>query len=146
MDESQIRDKLRNLLDSQKLGVLATNKEGQPHNRLVAVAGTADLNCLLFCTSRTTNKYENIQIDPRVSLLLDDRSNMKSDFTNALAVTALGTATEPEPIDRDTLVSIYINKHPDLKDFVHSQDSALIRINVKEYTISGFTDVWTLRP
>ena len=108
MDASQMRDKLRNLLDAQRLGVLATNKDGQPHSRLVAVAGTVDLKCLLFCTSRTTSKYENIRIDPRVSLLMDNRSNMKSDFTDALAVTALGMASEPQRADRDELVNIYI--------------------------------------
>jgi uncharacterized pyridoxamine 5'-phosphate oxidase family protein len=146
MDESQMRDKLQNLFDSQKLGVLATNEDGQPHNRLVAVAGTLDLKCLLFCTSRKTTKYKNIIIDPRVSLLLDNRSNMKSDFTDAVAVTALGSAIETVGADRDELVDIYTGKHPYLKNFVHSQDSALIRIDVKEYTISGFTEVWTLRP
>jgi uncharacterized pyridoxamine 5'-phosphate oxidase family protein len=146
MDESQMRDKLQNLFDSQKLGVLATNEDGQPHNRLVAVAGTLDLKCLLFCTSRETTKYRAITVDPRVSLLIDNRANMESDFAETVAVTALGLAIETVGTDRDELVDIYTGKHPYLKNFVHSQDSVLIRIDVKEYTISGFKDVWTLRP
>jgi hypothetical protein len=71
---------------------------------------------------------------------------MEADFTDAVAVTALGSAIETIGTARDELANIYIEKHPYLKDFVHSQDSALIRINVKEYKISGFTDMWTIRP
>ena len=146
MDESQVREKLSGLFVSQKLAVLATNNEGQPYNCLVAIAATEDMKCLLFCTSRATRKYESITIDPRVSVLLDNRSNVESDFTDAVAVTALGTAHETEGIDRDELVNIYLEKHPYLENFVNSQDSALMRVDVKEYVLSGFTDVWTLQP
>jgi uncharacterized pyridoxamine 5'-phosphate oxidase family protein len=146
MDKAQLKNKVHSLFISQKLAVLATNKHGQPYNSLVAIAATEDLKCLLFCTSRATSKYGNITIDPRVSLLLDNRSNMESDFTDAVAVTALGTANETKGIDRDELVSTYLQKHPNLKDFVSSPDNALIRVDVEEYILSGFTDVWTLKP
>jgi len=146
MDESQVREKLSGLFVSQKLAVLATNNEGQPYNCLVAIAATEDMKCLLFCTSRATRKYESITIDPRVSVLLDNRSNVESDFTDAVAVTALGTAIETKGKDRDELVNIYLGKHPYLEDFINSQDNALMRVDVEEYILSGFTDVWTLQP
>jgi hypothetical protein len=100
----------------------------------------------LFCTSRATRKYGNITIDPRVSVLLDNRSNTESDFNDAVAVTALGTAIETKGKDRDELVNIYLEKHPYLEDFINSQDNALMRVDVEEYILSGFTDVWTLQP
>lgn len=146
MDESQMIDKLHSVLGSQKLGVLATNKDGQPHNCLVAVAVTDDLKHLLFCTSRSTRKYRDITTDPRVSLLMDNRSNRESDFNNAVAVTAIGDATDAQGIDKDRLTHIYIERHPYLANFVCSIDNALIRIDVKEYTVSSFTDLWTFRP
>jgi hypothetical protein len=93
-----------------------------------------------------TTKYRNISIDPRVSILLDNRANIESDFKNAFALTALGTANEIEDTDRAELTNLYLEKHTYLKDFVNSPQSVLIRVDVKEYILSGFTDVWTLRP
>lgn len=146
MDESQLRDRLTNILISQKLAVLATDKDEQPYNCLVAIAGTADLKHLMCCTSRSTRKYKELTDNPRVSILIDNRSNTESDFDNALAVTATGRATEARGVEREQLAGIYLEKHANLVDFVNSQDSALIRIDVSEYIISGFTDVWKLQP
>ena len=145
MDESQMRQKIGGLLVSQKLAVLATSKDGQPYNCLVAVAGSEDLKHLLFCTSRSTRKYRELETDPRVSILLDDRSNREADFDNAVAVTAIGRAKEAQGVDRERSVRKYLEKHPHLVDFVNSPDTALIQIDVAEYVISGFTDVWKLQ-
>lgn len=144
MDESQVRQKLSDLLVSQKLAVLATNSEGQPYNCLVAIAGTEDLKYLLFSTSRSTRKYRELKTDPRVSILIDNRSNMESDFDNAVAVTAIGRATETQGFDRDRFADIYIEKHPYLESFISSQGNALIRIEVKKYVVSSFKDVNTM--
>ena len=85
MDRPQLTDKLSRLLASQKLAVLSTNKEGQPYSCLVAIAGTADLKHLLFCTARSTRKYGEIKDDPRVSVLIDNIANRESDFRDAFA-------------------------------------------------------------
>ena len=145
MDESQVREKLSDLFVSQKLAVLATNSEGQPYNCLVAIACTEDLKYLLFSTSRSTRKYRELKTDSRVSILVDNRLNMESDFDNAVAVTALGRATETQGFNKDRLVDIYLEKHPYLASFVNSQDNALIRIDVNKYVISSFKDVRTLQ-
>ena len=144
MNESQLRDRIRELLVSQKLAVLATQKDEQPYNCLVAIAGTVDLKDLLFSTSRSTRKYNELKTNPRVSILIDNRSNMESDFNSAVAVTAIGRATEARGVDRDNLANIYLKKHPNLVNFVDSPDNALIRIVINKYVISSFKDVWEL--
>ena len=144
MNESQMRDRIRELLVSQKLAVLATQKDEQPYNCLVAIAGTADLKDLLFSTSRSTRKYNELKHNPRVSILIDNRSNKESDFDRAVAITAIGRAMEAQGVDRDNLANIYLEKHPNLVNFVDSPDNALIRIAVEKYVISGFKDVWEL--
>jgi nitroimidazol reductase NimA-like FMN-containing flavoprotein (pyridoxamine 5'-phosphate oxidase superfamily) len=146
MDQLQLKDKLSSIFATQKLAVLATDKDGQPYNCLVAIAGTPDLKHLMFSTLRSTRKYGELTNNPRVSILIDNRSNTESDFGNAVAVTATGTATEVQGVERDHVISIYLQKHPNLEDFVNSQDSALIRVDVTEYIISSFNNVWKLRP
>lgn len=42
-DTSQIEQRVRDLLESQRLAVLATHNRGQPYANLMAFAGTDDL-------------------------------------------------------------------------------------------------------
>jgi len=128
----------------QRFAVLATNEDGQPYNCLVAIAVTSDLKHLLFITSRSTRKYTDLKKDPRVSVLIDNRSNALSDFNRALAVTATGKAWEINNEEKDDMVNIYLEKHPNLYDFVNSKENALIRIDVTEYIVSSFQNVWKI--
>ena len=74
------KDSLRALLDSQKLAALATHKEGQPYGSLVSFVSTEDMKQIVFATTRATRKYENLTADPRVAMLIDNRSNQASDI------------------------------------------------------------------
>lgn len=91
MDPKEHLDQeIRELLESQKLAVLATHGQGQPYTSLVAFASSTDLREIYFATSRSTRKYDNVTANPKVSLLVDNRSNDVSDFHLAMAATALG--------------------------------------------------------
>jgi nitroimidazol reductase NimA-like FMN-containing flavoprotein (pyridoxamine 5'-phosphate oxidase superfamily) len=147
VDDSDLTSKLKWLFASQRLAVLATQSEGQPYNCLVAVVETDDLRRLLFVTSRTTRKYHNLRSEPRVSLLVDNRSNDESDFHGATAATAIGVATEVDGAEeRARLSTVYLAKHGHLRAFLDSPDAALISVEVSDYVISSFTQVWILRP
>ena len=137
---------LKDLFASQRVGVLARQREGEPFGCLVAFAAAEDLKCLLFATGRSTQKYLDIAQSPRVSMLIDSRSNQPADFEQAIAVTARGSAHEVTNSERDRLEAIYLAKHPYLTDFIHSRDTVLLRMDVDEYVIASFKEVKTLRP
>ena len=143
---SQLESILRDLFQSQRLAVLATQSKGQPYSCLVAFAVADDLKHLVFATHRDTRKYQDLNADPRVSVLVDSRSNRDSDFRDALAVTATGRAEEVKGDERDRLLGVYLAKHPRLGDFAGSLDSALVRVVVEDYVVSSFQNVATLRP
>jgi nitroimidazol reductase NimA-like FMN-containing flavoprotein (pyridoxamine 5'-phosphate oxidase superfamily) len=132
-DDLTLRRTLEDLLRSQKLAVLATHKAGQPYTSLVAFACTEDLKHLIFATTRATRKYANFLEDPRVALLIDNRSNQDSDIHAAAAVTATGEADEVSGPEKEALLHIYLEKHPHMKDFVSSPSCALIRIKADTY-------------
>ena len=132
-DESELENLIRELFESQKLAVLATQNEGQPYANLVAFVASYDLKSLYFATARATRKYANIEADARVTVLIDNRSNQDSDFSQAAAVTATGTAQEVMASKRDKVLTIYLAKHPMLKDFVQSPSCALLQIRVETY-------------
>jgi heme iron utilization protein len=130
-----LRAVIRNLLASQKLAVLATQNHGQPYSNLIAFAVTDDLKQLLFATTRATRKYANLMADSRVALLVDNRTNEVTDFTEAAALTALGKAWELQGAERQRSLEVYLRKHPNLEDFVTGPTCALLRVTVDKYIV-----------
>ena len=132
-EESELELLIRELFESQKLAVLATQNEGQPYANLIAFAASDDLKSLYFATARATRKYANIEADARVTVLIDNRSNQDSDFSQAAAVTATGSAKEVVDSKRDEILTIYLAKHPMLEEFVRSPSCALLKVQVETY-------------
>lgn len=132
-EKQQIKQILNELFTSQKLAVLGTHQGGQPYGSLVAFAATLDLKNLVFATTRATRKFANLRADPRVSMVLDNRSNRVADFRRAVAATALGRAREVRGKDRERLAEMYLAKHPHLKEFVASPTCALVKMRVEVY-------------
>jgi nitroimidazol reductase NimA-like FMN-containing flavoprotein (pyridoxamine 5'-phosphate oxidase superfamily) len=134
-EKQQIKQILNELFISQKLAVLGTHQAGQPYGSLVAFAATSDLRNLVFATTRATRKFANLRSDPRVSMVLDNRSNRVADFRKAVAATALGRAGEVRGKEREKLAGLYLVKHPHLKDFLNSPTCALVKMRVEVYYV-----------
>ena len=142
----ELRTTVRALLDSQTQGVLATQHDQQPYTSLMAFAVTPDLRALVFATYRATRKYANLQANPRVSLLIDNRTNESADYHAAVAISAHGKAREVEEALRAELLELYLRKHPQLRDFVTAPDCALLQLDVESYyVVSQFQSVAELR-
>ena len=71
MNESQIKQKIQDLLKGQQLGVISTidAENSKPESALVAFAEKDDLG-LIFGTSNLTRKYKNLQKNNRVSFVI----------------------------------------------------------------------------
>lgn len=144
-EELELEEVIRELFSSQRLAVLGTQSGGQPYANLVAFIASDDLKSIFFATARATRKYANIEADARVTVLIDNRSNQDSDFSQAAAVTATGTAQEVMGSERDAVLTIYLAKHPMLKDFVQSPSCALLQIRVEiYYLVRRFQNVMEL--
>ena len=142
MDDIEFRKTLAELFSSQPLAVLATQGSGQPYGSLVAFVATDDLKHILFATTRATRKYANLSEESRVAMVVDNRSNQDSDFHNALAVTAMGTAEEVRDDERNDLTQLYLAKHPYLREFVMSPTCALLKVSVdRYYMVTRFQNV-----
>jgi nitroimidazol reductase NimA-like FMN-containing flavoprotein (pyridoxamine 5'-phosphate oxidase superfamily) len=136
VDREQISSEVKKLFDAQRLGVLSTYGRNQPYSSLVAFAASEDLKKLVFATTRSTRKYDNLTRNAPVSLLVDNRSNQDSDFNDAIAVTATGEAREVETGEREILLKIYLHKHPCLREFVMSPTCALVKITVQRFFLA----------
>ena len=142
-----LEEEIEELLLSQKLAVLATqSSEGSAYASLIAFAATDDLRKIVFATPKATRKFANISHNPKVSLLIDDRSNNEKDFHDAQAVTVMGAVDRIEPdASQNELATIYLGKHPYLEDFLRSPSTAFISISVwRYYLVSRFQEVMEL--
>ena len=126
---------LRNLLESQLLGVLGTQHQGEPYTSLVGFAATPDLKHLLFATGRSTRKLANLQADAPASMLVDNRTNRSADFSEASAATAVGVVEEIARGERSELERIFLAKHPQLESFIRSPSCKFLRLRVSVYMV-----------
>jgi hypothetical protein len=126
---------LRTLLDSQLLGVLGTHQEGEPYTSLVGFAATDDLESLLFATGKATRKHANLVADGRASMLIDNRTNSPTDFTEASAATAVGMVETIDADQRADFDRVFLAKHPHLEAFVRSPSCVLLRLRVSVYMV-----------
>jgi nitroimidazol reductase NimA-like FMN-containing flavoprotein (pyridoxamine 5'-phosphate oxidase superfamily) len=138
---------LQDLFASQRSAVLATTEGGQPYLSLMAFVASDDLKFLVIATPRATRKYRNLMTDPRVALLVDNRTNQPRDVEQALAVTALGVAEECAPAEIEHFLSLYRSKHPHLEEFATSPENVLIKVKVdRYYLVSRFQEVREYSP
>ena len=132
---------IMNIFTSQRFAVLSTQFEGQPYSSLIAFAEAENLKNLIFVTSRDTRKYSNTQVNKRVAVLIDSRTNQASDLQSAVAITAIGTIEEVTEYKRDYLSGIYLSKHPQLADFLNKPSNALMKVEVTDYVVATFEGV-----
>ena len=145
-NDAAVTKTLRDLMDAQRLAVLATHDTGQPHGSLVAFVVSDDLRDLVFATSRATRKFANLSKDARVALVVDNRTNQEADFQQAIAVTISGRASEVSANERAQWVKRYLQRHPCLQEFVQSPSCALVQVHVEKYNlVERFQNVVEIR-
>jgi hypothetical protein len=152
--ESSLAQRIGQLLDTQLVGVLATNQStpthsGQPYTSLMAFAHTPDLRYLIIATLKETQKHANLLQNACLSLLIDNRCNSVADYQQAVAISVIGRA-EIIPADAaERLQALFLGKHPQLRAFVLNPECALLRISVQCYrVVSEFqaTEVYKVAP
>lgn len=135
------------LLTNQRFAALATQGGDVPYTSLVAFAVTPDLRRVVFPTRAGTRKFANLESNPRVALLVDNRSNSADDYQNAAALTVIGSVrTECGP-EADEGRRLLLARHPSLADFLAAPDGRIATVAVAEYLlVTHFEAVVRLEP
>jgi len=134
-EDMALREQIKALLASQPLAVLSTQRGGQPYSSLMAFAFTDDLHAIVVATGTSTRKHQNIVMDSRVSLLVDNRSNREDDFHAAAAVTIMGQAGQLANSERAVYEGLYLDRHPYLEKFSRSPGTTFFKISVHHYLL-----------
>lgn len=136
----------RSLLRRSRQGALATLMpgSGDPYCSLVNVASHPDGSPILLI-SRLALHTRNLLGDPRVSLMLDERS--EGDPLEGARIMLAGRAEEVSGDDLEMFRRRYLNAHPSAEVFVDFKDFSFFRIcSTGAHLVAGFGRIVDLKP
>ncbi|PKN52057.1 MAG: pyridoxamine 5'-phosphate oxidase family protein [Deltaproteobacteria bacterium HGW-Deltaproteobacteria-13] len=141
-----MRKDIRELIEANKICVLATVSEGKPHCSLMSYAADDDCREIYMATHKETKKYRNLITNPSVSLLIDSRqaAGGTGPERQTKALTVAGTFQRN--IDKTTLLSVrarLFEKHPELKNIFNDPDTEIIVVKISAVQLlDGITDAY----
>ena len=138
-----IIDEVKELLDKERFGVLASYMDAQPYSNLMAFLPCDEHESIIFFTSRTTRKYGNLKKHPQCSMFIDNRRNKACDYMEARGLCICGEATEICPCEETTkLAKLFLKRHPILENFVKVPSTAFFKMKINSYYfVENFQEV-----
>ncbi len=141
----ELKNLIENICSGQLFAVLATSHENQPYTNLVAFAIAEDLKTLVFVTPRDTRKFNYLTKNSRVSLMINNSTNNRTDTSESTGITITGKAHESSDKERDRLLKLFVSKHPPMTDFATSINSAVVCVDISRYdVVERFQNVFVL--
>jgi nitroimidazol reductase NimA-like FMN-containing flavoprotein (pyridoxamine 5'-phosphate oxidase superfamily) len=134
-EKERFLKKVKQLLNSQRVGVLATLYRQIPHQSLIAYISSEDLRNIFFVTPLYTRKVAAMAENPLVALLVDNRQNAESDFDKAAAVTIKGRVEKLDDDGQHSYIDRYLERHPYLAEFAASPSCGFYLIKVISYSL-----------
>lgn len=126
-------EKMKEVVRSQSVCVLATVSGGQPHCSLMSYAVDDDCREIYLVTFKKTKKYSNLMENPAVSLLIDTREEDRGDRRRqAKALTANGVFQEVrDQAKRDMIRDRLLVRHPHLRVLADDPDAAFFAVRIR---------------
>lgn len=137
-------EKMKDLVGTKDVCVLATvSSEGQPHCSLMSYATDKDCREIYMVTHKKTKKYQNLTVNPKVSLLIDtreeDRGNHRH-LAKALTVNGLFEAIG-DPGKKDLVRTRLLERHPHLNVLADDPDVEFFAVRIKSLQLlEGIAD------
>jgi general stress protein 26 len=140
-----MNQKISELIKNNDVCVLATVAGASPHCSLMSYAATEDGREIYMVTHKNTKKFENLERNPGVSLLIDSRETDRGEKRHkakALTVTGIYEKVKDEPKTGEIRRRL-LDRHPHLKDFINDPQAQFILIRVKAFQLlEGIADVY----
>ncbi len=130
-------EKMKDIVKSNDLCVLATVSEGKPHCSLMSYISDEDGYEIYLISHKQTKKYANLMENPTVSLLIDTREKEKGQrriYIKALTVSG-EFQTIKDPKKKDFIRSKFLKIHPHLADFLNDPDAEIFSIKIKSFQL-----------
>jgi len=147
--DSTSEQTLARIIRSTRLAALGTIHNGEPNLAMVAYAFADDFSAFYIHVSRLGKHTRDMEIDPRVSLLVTEADDHRSDPQTLARVSIQGMAAtigraEPE---YEHIKTIYLARFPEAERLFSFGDFNLWRISPREGRfVAGFGQAYNLVP
>jgi nitroimidazol reductase NimA-like FMN-containing flavoprotein (pyridoxamine 5'-phosphate oxidase superfamily) len=136
-------EKMKTLIRSQDLCVLATARGKKPHCSLMAYVTDDDCREIYMVSHRNTAKFRNAIENPSVSLLIDTRSEGEGERRQpprALTVTGLFERVE-NAARREAIRARLLERHGHLREFAAHPEAEVFAVKILALQLlDGITD------
>jgi nitroimidazol reductase NimA-like FMN-containing flavoprotein (pyridoxamine 5'-phosphate oxidase superfamily) len=139
----ELLEKMKRLMRSRDICVLATASGERPHCSLMAYVADDECREIYMVTGRNTTKYRNLAANPEVSLLIDTREeHMAGNRRQAQALTVEGRF---EPVDdpdtKRRIAGRFREEHPHLRAIMDDPEAEFICVRVRSLLLlDGVSD------
>jgi nitroimidazol reductase NimA-like FMN-containing flavoprotein (pyridoxamine 5'-phosphate oxidase superfamily) len=136
-------NKMKLIVQSNKVCALATVAEDGPHCSLMSYAVDEACRELYMMTSRNTKKYANLQKNSSVSLLIDTRAQGE-DLSQVDALTVTGRFQQiTDPARRHQVMKKLLEAHPHLEELASDPATAVFAVLIGSFQLlQGVTDAY----
>jgi nitroimidazol reductase NimA-like FMN-containing flavoprotein (pyridoxamine 5'-phosphate oxidase superfamily) len=142
-EKSAMLEKMKELIRSQDICVLATACDNEPHCSLMAYVIDDHCREIYMVTHRSTAKFRNATKNPNVSLLIDTRledEGERRQRARALTVTGLFERIE-NPERREAIRARLLKRHAHLRDFAAHPEAEVFAVKILALQLlDGITD------
>lgn len=129
-------DKMKAMLKSQDMCVLATSSENRPHCSLMAYVTDDSGERLYMATLRDSKKYSNLRSNPAVSLLVDTRQACAQGRGGLCALTVTGEcAAVADLATKDALRKKILEKHAHLEMLLNDPDVEILCVEIESFLL-----------
>lgn len=128
--------------------VLATAGADGPHTSLMAYVAQEDGHSVFMVMAAGSRKWENICAEPRVSLMVDSRTDVgphQKDSIEALTVSGVASSVPAGDDAFRRIREMLLGKHPQLEQFVNDEQGRIIRVDATQFLLlSGVSDAFRI--
>ena len=135
-----ILEKMTALVRKKNVCVLATVSDKKPYCSLMAYFTDGTCKEIYMVTHKNTTKFNNLQKNPSVSLLIDSRETQPRSNAQALTIDGVFIPLIDDN-KRQKIRDRMLESFPHMKDFIHHPESELIRIKINSFLLlEGLTE------
>ncbi|MDH4203912.1 MAG: pyridoxamine 5'-phosphate oxidase family protein [Desulfobacteraceae bacterium] len=133
-------EKMKALVRKKNICVLATVSDHKPYCSLMAYITDVTCEEIYMVTHKNTTKFNNLQKNPLVSLLIDSRETQPRSNAQALTIGGVFIPLIDEN-KKQKIRDRMLESFPHMKDFIHHPESELIRIKITSFLLlDGLTE------
>ncbi len=127
-------EKIRSFVRNKNVCVLSTVSDNKPYCSLMAYITDDICKEIYMVTHKNTTKFNNLQKNPLVSLLIDSRETQPRSNAQALTVEGVFIPLADEN-KKQKIRDRMLKSFPHMKDFIHHPESEFIRIKIKSFLL-----------